>query len=68
MSEPIKRVLSSMVTLIYGYDDGHVEVVVKFPMIPFPATMKLDEAEVQQAINALGEALTWNKNREKKNA
>lgn len=65
--DPIRRVLSDKVTMFYGFEDGHVDISVKFPWLPLPVTMKLDEAEVPQAIDALGEALTWNKKREKKN-
>lgn len=49
MSEPIKRVLSDKVTMIYGFEDGHVEVLVRFSLLPMPVTMKLDEGEVPQA-------------------
>lgn len=68
MSEPIKRVLSDKVTMIYGFEDGHVEVLVRFSLLPMPVTMKLDEGEVPQALDALGAAFAWNQKREKKNA
>jgi hypothetical protein len=61
----IKRVLSDEVTMIHGFEDGHVEVSLKFSWLPIPVTMRLDENEIPQAIDALGEALTWNSRRPK---
>jgi hypothetical protein len=67
VSEPIRKVLSDKVTLVYGFPDGHCDVEVKVSLLPMAVKLRLDEFEVPLALDALGRVFVWNEGR-KKNA
>ncbi len=63
MPEPIKKVISEKATMVYGFPDGHLDLVIKIPLIG-DVKFRIDEQEISLALGALREAGDWNSRRE----